>query len=107
MALMARHERARPKARLDRLDYNALKDMLGTCPVCVVTGRHTLGALAGGAHGEVYRRSHTSLTMRCQFCSLQWTMTWAKIAQAMRWQVDKRGDGLAKVILAIIEEQQP
>jgi hypothetical protein len=32
--------------------------------------------------GVIYRRSHKSITMRCEQCGLQWTMTWAKIHQA-------------------------
>jgi hypothetical protein len=34
--------------------------------------------------GVIYRRSDKSVTMRCEKCGLQWTMTWAKIHQAAK-----------------------
>ena len=45
----------------------------------------TAGRPTGGPfpdQGVIYRRSHKSVTMRCQACGLQWTMTWAKINKA-------------------------
>jgi hypothetical protein len=43
--------------------------------------------LAPSQRLNVYRRSSRSVTMRCEDCGLQWTMTWVKIHQAMERQL--------------------
>jgi hypothetical protein len=104
------HEKGR-RRRLVRLrrrgDFDYIRQAVGTCPSCAVVLRESLGAQLGVTHGVVYRRSRRSLTMRCSFCGLQWTMTWVKIAQAMRRQAEREGEGeLADVVADIAELAQ-
>ena len=65
--------------RLDRSSSATLRLSIGACPSCAVF----LSGFDNG-HTVVYRRSHSSVTMRCETCGLQWTMTWAKIHAAMK-----------------------
>ena len=85
--IMDVHDRGRRPAPLHRFDLEALRQVIGTCPACAVTRRGTLGATVdealGHTTGVVYRRSRKSVTMRCQFCGLQWTTTWVNVSQAM------------------------
>jgi len=70
------------KKRLPQLMSFQIRMLVGTCPLCSAAGRHLL------ALGVIYRRNHRSVTMRCERCHLQWTMTWAKIHQAAKTRKD-------------------
>jgi hypothetical protein len=54
---------------------------IGACPACSV---YTASFFAG--RSVIYRRSNRSVTMRCETCGLQWTMTYVQINKAMRRQ---------------------
>ena len=54
---------------------------VGACPACAM---FEPGMGMEAAHTVVYRRSARSITMRCEDCGLQWTMTFSKIHEAMR-----------------------
>jgi uncharacterized Zn finger protein len=67
-------------SRMDRQFSTELRFLIGHCPLCA--GLKT-------PPGVIYRRSPTSITMRCEHCGLQWTMTWLKIHQAAKRKVEQ------------------
>ena len=64
--------------RLDRYASQVLSVCIGACPSCAV-----FATAFDNGHSVIYRRSSNSVTMRCEDCGLQWTMTWAKVNAAM------------------------
>jgi hypothetical protein len=103
-ALMARHDSDAPLPKLSPKDFRALKEALGTCPICVL--RDTIPTDMGLTHGVVYRRSRTSVTMRCEVCGLQWAMTWEKVIQAMKYQ-EGVYEGWGTSVIRIAEAAAP
>jgi hypothetical protein len=49
----------------------------------------------------IYRRSPRSVTMRCNACGLQWSMTFARIHEAAI-KAGKGSDGLLRGILEVV-----
>jgi hypothetical protein len=70
------------KRRLDGAQREVFRLTVGACPSCAVFD-------PGWEYGRtvIYRRSNRSVTMRCEVCGLQWTMTFAKIHQAVNRQL--------------------
>jgi len=65
------------KARLPQYEGSIIKMAVGSCPACA-----TYAAGFPNDRTVIYRRSRRSITMRCEQCGLQWTMTWVKVHQA-------------------------
>ena len=65
--------------RIDRRNSSKVRELFGVCALCLATGSFDPDHL-----GVIYRRSPRSVTMRCDKCGLQWTMTFAKIHQALK-----------------------
>jgi hypothetical protein len=100
--LMARHEKEKLPELGRSYDIYYLRQALGICPNCITRSIYGVNA---GPSGVVYRRSRTSLTMRCDFCGLQWTMTWLKVLQAMRHRIASEGEGELGTIVAEIAQK--
>src|SRR4051812_17427324 len=88
VTITARRRRAAENAKIlswhammprDRTLTMLLRQAVGTCPHC------------RRPEAVVYRRSRTSVTMRCE-CGLQWTMTMKMIARAVKPQLSARQD---------------
>lgn len=79
------------RRRLTRSQARMIGMAVGSCPICAPWAPGFIpGSSIDGA--VIYRRSNRSLTMRCETCGLHWTMTWAKINQAMRRHLALIGD---------------
>ena len=63
-----------------------LRAVVGSCPMCIERGKPAV----------IYRRSHKSVTMRCNKCGLQWTMTLARIHKAASKQATFPHDDLSE-----------
>ena len=68
--------------RLSRGTTATLQLAIGACPSCAVWV-----AAGMASRSVVYRRSNRSITMRCEVCGLQWTVTYAKLHAAMKRQL--------------------
>ena len=75
------------RSRLDDQVAAVLKKTVGACPACAM---YVQGFFSWPV---IYRRSPRSITMRCQTCGLQWTMTLAKINRAVSYHASTCGDG--------------
>lgn len=64
--------------RLSRAERACFVVGVGACPSCAVFGVRFLVS-----RSVIYRRSARSVTMRCEDCGLQWTMTLARINAVM------------------------
>jgi hypothetical protein len=78
------HEGQRRRQKLRPLKswlYWAIRDAVGRCPLC---SQYNDSFGAPCQSSAIYRRSGRSVTMRCDSCGLQWTVTWAQLNKALR-----------------------
>jgi len=66
--------------RRNRELTSTLRAAIGTCPACERRG------------AVVYRRSPTSVTMRCNGCRLQWTVTMHQLRRFLKRELESKGD---------------
>ena len=65
-----------------------LRMLAGTCPFCSFNSSY-IGDLS-----VIYRMSEHSVTFRCQYCTLQWTMTFVTLHRAAKiWSDNLRAKG--------------
>jgi hypothetical protein len=65
--------------------YGAIREALGSCPLCSrYNGSPLIDANVFERESVIYRRSARSVTMRCCSCGLQWTVTFAQLNKALR-----------------------
>ena len=69
------------KLKLDKSVYKYAKGHLGICPLCFIVSKKREPQYFTQIH--VYRSSHTSITLRCKRCNLQFTVTWRTFAEAI------------------------
>jgi hypothetical protein len=79
--------------RLNRDTRSRLRRMIGKCPLCSSVNKDLEEELGESQRDEdglgplravIYRRSAISVTMRCDKCGLQWTLTLQKIHDAAK-----------------------
>jgi hypothetical protein len=63
-----------------------IRDTIGGCPHCLLWNK------SGGTTGAIYRRSRRSVTMRCAFCGLQWTVTAHMLSKATQQWLERATD---------------
>jgi hypothetical protein len=67
--------------------YDALHSVVSACPHCA-----TFAPGIELGRTVIYRMSNRSVTMRCEVCSLQWTMTLHRISEMAKRVVGEHDD---------------